>query len=143
MGLKSIYAFGEGLEEWKLLKSEETAIKILGAKAAKQAICGGEGYPVPFGVAITTEVCNAYLEGENDEDVHFFIDLIIKRFSTIRKKLGYMPLVSARSTARVSMPGMMDSILNLGLHDDNLDEWSDRIGFSETHPCWSARLCWR
>jgi pyruvate,phosphate dikinase len=86
-------------------------------------------FPVPQGVVIPTSVCVDYL---NDND-SVSLEGITKDILTFLEGLkevteGYIPLVSVRSGARVSMPGMMDTILNVGITSSNLDEWVGRIG---------------
>lgn len=105
---------------------------------ASKDILGGKGYglnqmmlsgvPVPPGYIITTEACREYMQ-----DPEMMMALIKKEvIPTIKKGLtkefGYMPLVSVRSGAKFSMPGMMDTILNVGLTPDNAGVvWSKRL----------------
>jgi pyruvate,orthophosphate dikinase len=97
---------------------------LLGGKGAGLAEMTNIGIPVPPGFTITTEVCTAFyqngrrypdgLEDQVREGVHYIEGLLDRRFGDPAKPL----LVSVRSGARVSMPGMMDTVLNLGLNDE-------------------------
>lgn len=114
MGNKYVYSFNEGKKEMK---------SLLGGKGANLAEMINLGLPVPPGFTITTEACNRFYE-ENEkmwEELHEEIKVNLeklekilgKRFSDENNPL----LVSVRSGAVTSMPGMMDTILNLGLND--------------------------
>jgi pyruvate,orthophosphate dikinase len=108
-----IYAFEEGNKDMK---------NLLGGKGANLAEMTSLGLQVPPGFTITTEYCNWYLkEQKHDES---FIDLVKKAVAVVEGKIGKKfgdsanPLLfSVRSGARASMPGMMDTVLNLGLND--------------------------
>ncbi|MGN6429947.1 MAG: pyruvate, phosphate dikinase [Gaiellaceae bacterium] len=100
--------------------------ELLGGKGAGLAEMTGLGTPVPAGFTITTDACRDYLEerelpdgleAEIEEHLGALEDKTRKRFGDPRDPL----LVSVRSGAAISMPGMMDSILNLGLNDDAVD----------------------
>jgi phosphoenolpyruvate synthase/pyruvate phosphate dikinase len=89
------------------------------------------GLPVPPGAILTTMECMIYEMPSTDKQDHIsklteealeFVTV------TLKEKFGYIPLVSVRSGAPVSMPGMMDTILNVGLNSKNLAEWKKRIG---------------
>lgn len=114
--MKHIYAFHEGSRDMK---------DLLGGKGAGLAEMTNLGLPVPFGFTITTEVCNYYLE-QQDFPQGFYDELDEKLAELEHKmKKGFGDsknplLVSVRSGAKVSMPGMMDTILNLGLNDDTV-----------------------
>ena len=116
----SINYFGPGI------KGKTFNAELLGGKGAKLAEMCALGLPVPPGVTITTEVCNNYLTQSIDMDT--LVDDVLNHFENIAHDFGYMPLVSVRSGARVSMPGMMDTILNVGLNDENIEEWAQRLG---------------
>lgn len=114
--MKAIYAFEEGNKNMK---------PLLGGKGANLAEMTNLGLPVPPGFTITTEVCNYFLENA-DYPEGFFADLDSK-LEDLEKKMGKKfgdavnpLLVSVRSGAAVSMPGMMDTILNLGLNDETV-----------------------
>lgn len=113
MDKKYVYEFNEG---------EETMRELLGGKGANLAGMSKLGMPVPYGFTITTEACNQYYEDNetiNDgikAQIMEYLDLLEKKSG---KKLGDEAnplLVSVRSGARASMPGMMDTILNLGMN---------------------------
>ena len=92
------------------------------------------GMPVPPGFTITTEVCNQFrqIAHADTEGAGGFLDSLMDEVTAhdkwLAEKFGYFPLVSVRSGAPVSMPGMMDTILNVGLTDAALPEWAERIG---------------
>ena len=112
---KYVYMFTEGNAGMK---------NLLGGKGANLAEMTGLGLPVPRGFTITTEACNRYYEdGEAIADViqEEIRETLARTEETVGKKLGDPKnpfLVSVRSGARASMPGMMDTILNLGLNDE-------------------------
>ncbi len=117
---KRIYLFGDGTAEGK------TDMKnLLGGKGANLAEMNLVGVPVPPGFTITTEVCSEYIELGEEKAKELVIDDLKKGIQNIEKIMGTKfgddenpCLVSVRSGARVSMPGMMDTVLNLGLNDD-------------------------
>ena len=113
MDKKYVYEFNEG---------DETMRELLGGKGANLAGMSKLGMPVPYGFTITTEACNQYYEDNetiNDgikAQIMEYLNLLEKKSG---KKLGDEAnplLVSVRSGARASMPGMMDTILNLGMN---------------------------
>jgi len=115
MNNKYVYLFNEGNKDMK---------NLLGGKGANLAEMTSIGLPVPKGFTVTTEACNLYY-GNNmklNEDIIKEIYLKLEELESMTgKKLGdkINPLLlSVRSGARVSMPGMMDTILNLGLNDE-------------------------
>ena len=118
--MKSIYTFGNGKAEGRA-----DMRNLLGGKGANLAEMNLIGVPVPPGFTITTEVCNDYykvgqeeivkrLQGEVEQSVKHIEELMNCKFGSVENPL----LVSVRSGARASMPGMMDTILNLGLNDE-------------------------
>ena len=116
---KRVYTFGNGHAEGKA-----DMRNLLGGKGANLAEMNLIGVPVPPGFTITTEVCNEYFELGKDNVVALIKDDVEKSIAHIEKlmqsKFGDVKnplLVSVRSGARASMPGMMDTILNLGLND--------------------------
>ena len=116
MASKHVYGFGEGNKEMKAL---------LGGKGANLAEMTRIGLPVPPGFTITTEVCNAYsLHGSYPEGVVAQVEAaLVALEQDTGKTFGHASdplLLSVRSGARASMPGMMDTILNLGLNDDTV-----------------------
>lgn len=113
---KYVYAFEDGGKEMK---------DLLGGKGANLAEMTNIGVPVPPGFTITTEVCHLFLEQGDYPDG--FADQLDKNLKELEEKMGKKLgdaknplLVSVRSGAAVSMPGMMDTILNLGLNDDTV-----------------------
>ena len=115
---KWIYAFGDGVADGRAAMRD-----LLGGKGANLAEMANLGLPVPPGFTITTEVCAAFLANDNryPDDLAAVVDTALKR---IEEQVGArfgdpkLPLlVSVRSGARASMPGMMDTVLNLGLND--------------------------
>ena len=135
MAHKYVYLFSEG---------NATMRNLLGGKGANLAEMTGLGMPVPQGFTITTEACTQYYaDGEkiNDE----IMDQIYEYIGTLEgitgKKFGDLEnplLVSVRSGARASMPGMMDTILNLGLNEAVVDVISKK----SNNPRW-AWDCYR
>ena len=114
MSVKYVYSFNEGSKEMK---------SLLGGKGANLAEMTKIGLPVPPGFTITTQVCNDYYEN-NKTIKQEIIDQIEEKLSSLEKDLNKQLgseenplLVSVRSGAVISMPGMMDTILNLGLND--------------------------
>ncbi len=115
MSKKYVYLFSEG---------NATMRELLGGKGANLAEMTNIGLPVPQGFTITTEACTQYYEDGrkiNDEIMAEIMEYVAKMEEMNGKKFGNLKnplLVSVRSGARASMPGMMDTILNLGLNDD-------------------------
>ncbi|MCD8879613.1 pyruvate, phosphate dikinase [Staphylococcus kloosii] len=116
---KLIYAFDEGKKGMK---------DLLGGKGANLAEMKRLGLPVPDGFTITTQACIDYLEqgGTLSEALMSELQDQLAAFSTRTNKAfssnDNLLLVSVRSGAKISMPGMMDTILNLGLNDDNVEK---------------------
>ena len=115
MSKKFVYLFSEGNANMR---------ELLGGKGANLAEMTNIGLPVPQGFTITTEACTQYYEdGQkiNDEIMAEIMEYVAKMEEINGKKFGDLNnplLVSVRSGARASMPGMMDTILNLGLNDE-------------------------
>jgi len=117
---KFVYFFGNSETEGK-----NSMKNLLGGKGANLAEMANLGIPVPAGFTITTEVCVLYLKNEQYPDgLMGQIDEAIKNLEIVNdKKFGDIKnplLLSVRSGARVSMPGMMDTVLNLGLNDKSV-----------------------
>jgi pyruvate,orthophosphate dikinase len=135
MSQKRIYTFGGGKAEGNKGMKE-----LLGGKGAGLAEMSNIGIPVPPGFTITTEVCTEYnragkklpraLQGELRAALGKVEALTGKRFGAAKNPL----LVSVRSGARVSMPGMMDTVLNLGLNDESVEGLAVQSG--------SPRFAW-
>ncbi len=130
MSEKRVYTFGNGVAEGKADMKN-----LLGGKGANLAEMNLIGVPVPPGFTITTNVCNEYFEkgketvvdlltAEVEQAVRHIESLMNCKFGDVENPL----LVSVRSGARASMPGMMDTILNLGLNDSVVEGLARRSG---------------
>ena len=130
MSEKRVYTFGNGKAEGKA-----DMRNLLGGKGANLAEMNLIGVPVPPGFTITTDVCNEYFEkgkekvvellkGEVEASVQHIENLMHSKFGDVENPL----LVSVRSGARASMPGMMDTILNLGLNDEVVEGLARKTG---------------
>ena len=125
MAKKYIYLFSEGNGSMR---------ELLGGKGANLAEMTNLGMPVPRGFTITTEACTQYYkDGEqiNAEIQKQIMEYIAKMEKITGKKFGDLEnplLVSVRSGARASMPGMMDTILNLGLNDVVVEKFAEKTG---------------
>ena len=120
--VKRVYTFGN-----KEAEGNGKMRELLGGKGANLAEMTKIGLPVPFGFTITTEACNRYYE-ENKTIGQDLIDAIYEKVAELEevtgKKFGSTEnplLVSVRSGAVISMPGMMDTVLNLGLNDQSVE----------------------
>mgnify|MGYP000955768836 FL=1 len=128
---KWVYMFTEG---------NATMRNLLGGKGANLAEMTNLGLPVPQGFTITTEACTQYYEDGrkiNDEIMEQIMESITKMEEITGKKFGDKEnplLVSVRSGARASMPGMMDTILNLGLNEEVVEVLAEKSG--------NARWAW-
>ncbi len=130
MAKKWVYLFTEGNADMR---------ELLGGKGANLAEMTNIGLPVPQGFTITTEACTQYYEdgreinaeimGQIDEHIEKMEEITGKKFGDHENPL----LVSVRSGARASMPGMMDTILNLGLNEDVVKVLSEKSG----NPRWA------
>lgn len=135
MSKKYVYLFSEGNGKMR---------ELLGGKGANLAEMTNLGMPVPQGFTISTEACTQYyLDGEkiNDEIQAQIMEYIEKMEAITGKKFGDLEnplLVSVRSGARASMPGMMDTILNLGLNEKVVEVMAKKSG----NPRW-AWDCYR
>ena len=135
MAHKYVYLFSEGNANMR---------ELLGGKGANLAEMTNIGLPVPQGFTITTEACTQYYEdGQkiSDEIQAQILEYVAKMEEITGKKFGDLEnplLVSVRSGARASMPGMMDTILNLGLNEDVVEVMAKKSG----NPRW-AWDCYR
>ena len=127
---KRVYTFGNGKAEGRA-----DMRNLLGGKGANLAEMNLIGVPVPPGFTITTDVCNEYFREGKDDVVALLKDDVEKSVKHIESlmncKFGDASnplLVSVRSGARASMPGMMDTILNLGLNDDVVEGLARKTG---------------
>ena len=128
--LKRVYTFGNGKAEGKAEMRN-----LLGGKGANLAEMNLIGVPVPPGFTITTDTCNDYYQIGKDKVVEMLrpeVEAAIKGIEVLMKsKFGDVEnplLVSVRSGARASMPGMMDTILNLGLNDKVVEGMAKKTG---------------
>ena len=125
MAKKYCYLFSEGNASMR---------EILGGKGANLAEMTNIGLPVPQGFTISTEACTQYYEDGrqiNDEIMAEIMEYIVKMEEVTGKKFGDLEnplLVSVRSGARASMPGMMDTILNLGLNEEVVEVMAKKSG---------------
>ena len=122
MGKKFVYMFSEGNGKMR---------ELLGGKGANLAEMTGLGMPVPQGFTVTTEACTQYYEdGKKINDaIQAGSPQCLEMEKITGKKFGDMQnplLVSVRSGARASMPGMMDTILNLGLNEEVVESLSPK-----------------
>ena len=128
---KWVYMFTEGNADMR---------NLLGGKGANLAEMTNLGLPVPQGFTVTTEACTQYYEDGrqiNDEIMGQIMEAITKMEGVTGKKFGDKEnplLVSVRSGARASMPGMMDTILNLGLNEEVVEVLAEKSG--------NARWAW-
>ena len=127
---KRVYTFGNGKAEGKA-----DMRNLLGGKGANLAEMNLIGVPVPPGFTITTDVCNEYYQIGKDEVIALLKDDVLAAVKHIEglmnSTLGNAAnplLLSVRSGARASMPGMMDTILNLGLNDEVVEGLSKKTG---------------
>ena len=136
MDKKRVYTFGNGQAEGRADMKN-----LLGGKGANLAEMNLIGVPVPPGFTITTEVCTEYYELGHNKVVALLkneVEQAIAHIETLmRSKFGDVEnplLVSVRSGARASMPGMMDTVLNLGMNDDAVEAIAKKSG--------NARFAW-
>ena len=130
MEKKRVYTFGSGKAEGKADMKN-----LLGGKGANLAEMNLIGVPVPPGFTITTDVCSEYYELGKDKVVEILLSDVQKAIANVEElmnsKFGDVAnplLVSVRSGARASMPGMMDTILNLGLNDEVVEGLAKKTG---------------
>ncbi len=130
MSVKRVYTFGNGKAEGKA-----DMRNLLGGKGANLAEMNLIGVPVPPGFTITTDVCNEYYEIGKEKVVALLKDDVETAVKHIESLMGCKfgdvenpLLVSVRSGARASMPGMMDTILNLGLNDEVVEGLARKTG---------------
>ena len=130
MDNKRVYSFGNGKAEGKA-----DMRNLLGGKGANLAEMNLIGVPVPPGFTITTEVCNEYFEKGQEKVVALLKDGVTSGVRHIEEIMGLKfgdannpLLLSVRSGARASMPGMMDTILNLGLNDEVVEGLAKKTG---------------
>src|SRR5579883_2228105 len=126
---RNVYSFGGGKAD-----GDGTMKDVLGGKGAGLAEMSRAGLPVPPGFTIATSVCNAYFDNGRQipENVHHEIDKALEKLEhEMGQKLGDAEnplLLSVRSGAKFSMPGMMNTILNLGLNDETTEGLARKSG---------------
>jgi len=133
---KNVYAFGGGKADGNASQKN-----LLGGKGANLAEMSGLGIPVPAGFTITTEVCTQYNRIGKDKTVALIEKEVTTAMQAVEAIMGTgfgdgdnPLLISVRSGARVSMPGMMDTVLNLGLNDQAVEAIARKSG--------NARFAW-
>ncbi len=127
---KKVYTFGDGKAE-----GNASMRNLLGGKGANLAEMNLLGMPVPPGFTITTEVCTEYTQYGRDKVVEDIKEDVKKAIIHVEKLTGNKfddssnpLLVSVRSGARASMPGMMDTVLNLGMNDATVNTMAEKSG---------------
>ena len=127
---KRIYFFGSGQTE-----GNKNMKNLLGGKGANLAEMSSIGVPVPPGFTITTEVCTEYTQYGKDKAIELIKDKVEESIKEIEKSTGTKfgsnenpLLLSVRSGARISMPGMMDTVLNLGMNEDAVEGLAHKTG---------------
>ena len=130
MSTKNVYTFGNGQAE-----GDASMKNLLGGKGANLAEMNRIGVPVPPGFTITTEVCTQYNQIGKEKTIELLKEDVEKAVQHVEKlmnaKFGDKDnpcLVSVRSGARASMPGMMDTVLNLGLNDEAVEGIAKKTG---------------
>jgi pyruvate,orthophosphate dikinase len=130
--VKRVYSFGN-----KKAEGKADMKNLLGGKGANLAEMNLIGVPVPAGFTITTDVCTEYNTLGRDKVVELLMDEvkanIAKTEEAMNAKFGskgeaFPLLLSVRSGARVSMPGMMNTVLNLGMNDDAVKVLAEKSG---------------
>ena len=126
---KWVYSFGGGTADGSAADKDS-----LGGKGAHLAEMSRIGLPVPPGFTISTQVCAAYYENGRKlpEELRPMVDEALEQMAAITGAhfgdVEHPLLVSVRSGARASMPGMMDTVLNLGLNDETVEGLAHRTG---------------
>ncbi|OUR79572.1 pyruvate, phosphate dikinase [Alphaproteobacteria bacterium 46_93_T64] len=126
---KWVYSFGDGTAD-----GTAEMRNLLGGKGANLAEMSNLGLPVPSGFTLSTEVCTAYYDNEEKypEELSAQVDAAIEQIeNSVGVQFGDKKqplLVSVRSGARASMPGMMDTVLNLGLNDETVEGLAEQSG---------------
>src|SRR5207248_8286709 len=124
MSKKGVYLFREG---------NATMRDLLGGKGANLAEMTNIGLPVPPGFSITTEMCNEYIRAGKLPDG--LMEQVEEALADVEREMGKKLgdpenplLLSVRSGAKFSMPGMMDTVLNLGLNDQTVEALANQTG---------------
>jgi pyruvate,orthophosphate dikinase len=131
--MKLVFSFGEGKTEWEQGAGTTSARDVLGGKGAGLASMTALGLPVPSGFTITTDACRAYREQRALPAA--LIPEVKRALARVEEQLGLRfgdpsapLLLSVRSGSRASMPGMMDTVLNLGLNEQTVESLAQRTG---------------
>lgn len=135
----NIFTYGHGSNI-----GDKSMKDLLGGKGANLAEMSNMGLPVPLGITITTDVCNHYLSLQPAHRQKFlttyYADQVRPALDDLEAEIGYAPLYSVRSGARDSMPGMMDTLLNIGLNRANRHDWAKRLGQNVMLDCRRRQL---
>ncbi len=118
---KTIYRFGSVTE------GDADQKNLLGGKGANLAEMARLGLPIPPGFTVTTEACLEYGPRPRTT-MRALMPRVREGMRWLHKEMGLTPLVSIRSGARASMPGMMDTVLNVGLTKETMPRWAKRLG---------------
>jgi pyruvate,orthophosphate dikinase len=134
---KYVYSFGNGTAD-----GDGKMKDVLGGKGAGLAEMSRAKLPVPPGFTISTEVCNIYFQNRNSVPTEIQ-DEMLKALNTLQERMGQKLgdaanplLVSVRSGAKFSMPGMMDTILNLGLNDETVKALESKADSRFAYDCY-------
>lgn len=136
--MKNIYIFGENIAS----KSPEDSKRILGTKGYNLSEMVKIGLPVPMGFTISSDVCNSYFKNSNSLDIlseevkqsiEKLENITSKKFGSTKSPL----LLSVRSGAMISMPGMMDTILNLGINDEIAESLAEQTNVEFAYDCYA------
>lgn len=144
---KHFYNFGLGQI------SKETEITqemkdLLGGKGAGLSVMSNLGFNVPPGVTVSTDISKVFSTFDESFDemekktaiIAELSHIAVRKVSHIKEHFGYQPMYAVRSGAPVSMPGMMDTVLNVGISRNNMNEWADRIGEKAAWDCYVRLL---
>lgn len=136
MTTQSIYHFAPGHSD-----GDATMADLLGGKGANNCEMANLGISVPEGIILPTTYCVEYMNLPKGLPrrafcVNLWDKLVAKEIFAIHQKTGQANLWSVRSGARVSMPGMMDTVLNVGMGPENFDSFTNRLGEETATDCW-------
>jgi pyruvate,orthophosphate dikinase len=136
--VSSIFKFSSAGCDYEGDPASPEAKALLGGKGAGLVMMARNGFHVPPGFTISTVCCNEYRAMSQAQQVKYLDAMMIMvndYMSWLDTKFGFRPLVSVRSGAPVSMPGMMDTILNVGLTSLNYGDWEERLGLRGAADC--------
>jgi len=126
--LKTYYAIEE--------QSDDMTLDLLGGKGFYLSKRAKAGIPVPPARVITTAVCKMYQKAPKETMREITLNAVPAILSELKDSKGFQPLVSVRSGAKISMPGMMDTILNVGMTKDSIPFWEKRLN---PRAAWDSR----